>query len=58
MGCPYGSHYGDTEKELALINDNQRKFVCELFKESYDVLGITSMISTSLPNSSKVNVLK
>ena len=40
MGCPYGSHYGDTEKELALINDNQRKFVCELFKESYDVLGI------------------
>ncbi len=27
---------GDTEKELALINDNQRKFVCEYFKESYE----------------------
>ena len=40
MGCPYGSWKGDTEKELALINDNQRKFVCEYFKESYEVLGI------------------
>jgi 3'-phosphoadenosine 5'-phosphosulfate sulfotransferase (PAPS reductase)/FAD synthetase len=40
MGCPYGSHHGDTEKELALINDNQRKFVMKLFKESYEVLKI------------------
>ena len=40
MGCPYGSYKHDTEKELALINDNQRKFVCEYFKESYEVLGI------------------
>lgn len=40
MGCPYGSHKGDTEKELQLINDNQRRFVCEYFKESYEVLGI------------------
>lgn len=40
MGCPYGSHYGDTEKELNLISENQRKFVCQYFKESYDVLGI------------------
>lgn len=40
MGCPYGSYKHDTEKELALINDNQRKFVCEYFKESYDVLDI------------------
>lgn len=40
MGCPYGSYKHDTEKELALINDNQRKFVSELFKESYDVLDI------------------
>lgn len=40
MGCPYGSHWGDTEKELALLSENQRKFVCELFKESYEVLGI------------------
>ena len=40
MGCPYGSWKHDTEKELALLNDNQRKFVCEYFKESYEVLGI------------------
>ena len=40
MGCPYGSYKHDTEKELELINDNQRKFVCEYFKESYKVLGI------------------
>ena len=42
MGCPYGSYKGDTEKELALINNNQRKFVCEYFKESYEVLGINT----------------
>lgn len=40
MGCPYGSYKHDTEKELKLINDNQRKFVCEYFKESYEVLSI------------------
>ena len=40
MGCPYGSYKHDTEKELALINGNQKKFVCEYFKESYDILGI------------------
>jgi 3'-phosphoadenosine 5'-phosphosulfate sulfotransferase (PAPS reductase)/FAD synthetase len=40
MGCPYGSYKHDTEKELKLINENQRKFVCEYFKESYKVLGI------------------
>ena len=40
MGCPYGSYKHDTEKELELINENQRKFVCEYFKESYKVLGI------------------
>lgn len=40
MGCPYGSYKHDTEKELKLINENQRKFVCEYFKESYEVLGI------------------
>ena len=40
MGCPYGSWKGDTEKELQLINNNQKKFVCEYFKESYEVLGI------------------
>ena len=40
MGCPYGSYKHDTEKELTLIKDNQYKFVCEYFKESYEVLGI------------------
>ena len=40
MGCPYGSFSRNTEKELSLLNDNQRKFVINLFKESYDVLGI------------------
>lgn len=40
MGCPYGHHFGNTEDELALLGDNQRKFVTEYFKESYQVLGI------------------
>ena len=40
MGCPYGSYKHDTEKELKLILPQQRKFVCELFKESYEVLEI------------------
>lgn len=40
MACPYGSWKHDTEKELALISGNQKKFVCDYFKESYEVLGI------------------
>jgi hypothetical protein len=40
MGCPYGSYKHETEKELRLIDENQKKFVCEYFKESYKVLGI------------------
>lgn len=40
MGCPYGSWKHDTEKELKLISDKQRKFVNEYFKESYEILGI------------------
>lgn len=40
MGCPYGSWKKETQKELDLINGNQKEFVCRLFKESYDVLGI------------------
>lgn len=40
MGCPYGHYKGDTEKELRLVNKNQRKFLGEYFKESYEVLGI------------------
>ena len=42
MGCPYGSYKGETEKELALLNENQFKFVCKYFKESYEVLGINT----------------
>lgn len=48
MGCPYGSYSHDTEKELDLINDNQRKFVCEYFKESYKVLGIDTRFQTTI----------
>lgn len=40
MGCPYGSYKHETEKELELIDEKQKKFVCELFKESYKILGV------------------
>ena len=40
MGCPYGHYKHNTEKEIALLNENQFKFVCKYFKESYEVLGI------------------
>lgn len=40
MECPYSSYKHETEKELELINKNQQKFVCNLFYESYKVLGI------------------
>lgn len=40
MGCPYSSWKGDTEKELRLVTKNQRKFLGNYFKESYEVLGI------------------
>ena len=50
MGCPYGSYKKECEKELSLINKNQKKFVCEYFKESYEVLGIdpTGKIQTTI----------
>jgi len=48
MGCPYGSYKHDTEKELALLNENQFKFVCKLFKESYEVLGIKPYRQTTI----------
>ena len=44
MGCPYGSYKKECEKELALINENQKRFVCEYFKESYEVLGINTRV--------------
>ena len=40
MGCPYGSWKHDTEKELKLLDKKQKDFVCNYFKESYDVLKI------------------
>lgn len=48
MGCPYGSYKHDTEKELTLINEAQRKFVFEYFKESYEVLGIKNNIQIAM----------
>jgi len=43
MGCPYGSHYRDTQKELNMLDRNQREFIYKYFKESYDLLGIKDM---------------
>jgi hypothetical protein len=40
MGCPYGSYLGDTINELKLVTKEQRKFLSEYFRESYNVLGI------------------
>lgn len=39
-GCPYGSWKGETEKELELMTDTKREYVTNLFKESYDILGV------------------
>ena len=43
-GCVYGSWKHDTEKELALLPLSQRKFICQYFKESYEVLGIDKYV--------------
>jgi hypothetical protein len=40
FGCPYGWHGKNTIKELQMLTPAQRKFTIELFKESYEVLGI------------------
>lgn len=40
FGCTYGFRSGNTEKELSLLTEAQRKFAYELFRESYEVLGI------------------
>ena len=40
MGCPYGHYAHEVEKELALLGENQKKFICDYFKESYEILGI------------------
>lgn len=41
MGCPYGRN---AEKELSLIKGNQKKFVCQYFKESYKILGVDKYV--------------
>lgn len=47
MGCPYSkrniNNVSNIEKELSVLNENQRNFVCEYFKESYEVLGINKI---------------
>ena len=40
IGCPYGSYKKETEKELSVINNSRKKIICNLFKESYEILGI------------------
>lgn len=40
-----GSYKHETEKELDLIDEKQKKFVCELFEKSYEVLGIGGVLS-------------
>lgn len=48
MGCPYSkatvNNVSNIEKELSLLKENQKKFVCEYFKESYQVLGVNTNI--------------
>jgi len=39
-GCPYGISHGETIKELSLCTPQQRKFVLDYFKESYEVRGL------------------
>lgn len=38
-GCPYGFHGGDINAELNIIPSNQRRFVMDYFRESYEVRG-------------------
>ena len=40
MGCPYGNHGKNIELELSLLSEDKRREIIELFKESYDVLGV------------------
>ena len=40
-----GSYKHETEKELDLIDEKQKKFVCELFEKSYEVLGIGGVLN-------------
>ena len=52
MGCPYSkkniNDVSNIEKELSLLKPNQKKFVCEYFKESYEILGVNTTIQKQL----------
>lgn len=40
MGCPYGNHAGNTLLELSLLDINKRERIIDLFRDSYNILGI------------------
>lgn len=46
MGCPYSkvnvNNVNNIEKELSVLDEAQKKFVCEYFRESYKVLGVNT----------------
>lgn len=52
-----GSYKHDTEKELALLNNSQRKFVCQYFKESYAVLNINTEGDDILKEAPKIYII-
>ena len=48
MGCPYSkvnvNNVDNIEKELSVLDEEQKKFVWEYFKESYNVLDVNTEI--------------
>lgn len=40
MGCPYGRYSGNLQKELNILKGNRKKYVVDLFKESYHALEV------------------
>lgn len=40
MGCPYGRRGGNTQRELDLLEGSRKKYVVDLFKETYELHGI------------------
>jgi len=49
MGCPYGRN---TAIELSLINDTQRKYIINIFKDSYKVKGVQTINKITSHNTS------
>ena len=58
MGCPYGSYKHETEKELKLITEKQKEFVCNLFKESYEILGIGDKSEKTRNENTRLNKIR